>query len=257
MISNLPAFLTLSVDNTKQAWCVDGRPDLKSVKGPQMLGASLHPVALKAIYQRLNFNETLITDSFQTLRQTGFALGVHRGSHQHEGVSDCGFADRMLEIILKAQNQQAEITSRLLAVYRDNQAVFESQQITESGFSQMLSSAFTSIQQYSTEKIQIKGEALIAKACALGATVANLTGDHQEQVAFVNLKEGVTLNTNNLNRQGQQAFNLDLWMAIKQAEALGVDKSFALASSLILYQATEMVLVEDKSKPKLPIIIHQ
>lgn len=256
MTTNLPVFLPLSVNNTKQAWCVDGRPDPNSDKGSQMLGASLHPIILKAIDQNLNFDEALVGKILPALTSAGFSLGVHYGAHKHEGKSDCGFADRMPEIITKAQQQQGEITNRLLGVFRDNQAVFQSQGLTEEVFSQSLASAYQKINAYAPDKIQLTGETLIAKAQELGARVENLEGDHQEQVAFVNLKERTTLDTNELNLQEKQAFNLDLWAVLEQTRALGIDQNFALATSLILYQATEMVLVEAKGNPTLPVIIH-
>jgi hypothetical protein len=37
---------------------------------------------------------------------------------------------------------------------------------------------------------------------------------------------------------------------------LGVGAEFAMAASLILYQATEIILVENNGKRALPIVIH-
>ncbi|MBI2029985.1 hypothetical protein HYT02_06205, partial [Candidatus Gottesmanbacteria bacterium] len=88
-------------------------------------------------------------------------------------------------------------------------------------------------------------------------TIENLNGLHEEQVAFVNLRPNTTLDTNNLNREGKQAFNLDLWAAVEQSKELGVPEDFARDASLILYMATEMVLVEKNGKPALPVQIHK
>lgn len=242
MTPDLPSFLEIKTDKSKSPWCVDGRPDFSKPKGPQMLGASLHPVVLKAVAENLTFEEQLLSQSFQTLQEAGFALGVHWGSHKHGELSDCGFADRMPEIIRKAQTNNQEIINRLLKVYQNHQTVFQL--------------AYAKINAFASEKIQLKGGALIERAQNLGAQVINLEGDHQERAAFVNLKEGVTLDTNRLNQQGKQAFNLDLWMVVGQAKKLNLNPDFALGASLILYQATEMVLVEDKGKAPLPIIIH-
>jgi len=70
------------------------------------------------------------------------------------------------------------------------------------------------------------------------------------------VKAGTTLDTRSLNRQGTQGFNLDLLEAMRQAKALGIDNDFTLPASLILYLATEIVLVEDKAKVALPVEIH-
>ncbi len=255
-LTNLPSFLETAITGTEPPWCVDGRPDPQKDKGPQMLGGSLHPVVLKAIWENQPFNQLFAAENLNALKNTGFALGVHWGSHKHEGTSDCGFADYLPKIIAKAQEQQYEIIRRLLAVYQQNQAVFNQIGLSQEQFITMLNQAYQKINAFLNTQVEIKGEALISLAETLGAQVENLEGDHQEQAAFVNLKKGVTLNTNLLNEQGRQAFNLDLGSAIHQAGALGVPDDFAIAASLILYQATEMVLVEDRQKPSLPVVVH-
>ncbi len=113
------------------------------------------------------------------------------------------------------------------------------------------------MEQYPAENIKITGETLIHSVEASGGATETVAGEHAEQVAFVNLQPGTTLDTNQLNRQGQQAFNLDLWAAIEQAMALGVDSNFAIGASLILYMATEIMLVESKGKPALPVVVRK
>ncbi len=107
---------------------------------------------------------------------------------------------------------------------------------------------------YTPDHIRVTGDELITFLEDQGASVERLEGDHAERVVFVNCKQGTTLDTNAMNEHGVQAFNLDLWAVQEHAKALGVtDEQFITGASLLLYLATEIVLVEQKGKPKLPI----
>jgi len=275
----IPEFL--ETPNTGSARCVDGRPDFEiAEKGPQMLGGSLHPILLRAIYTNQSFNESFVKEGITELQTLGFKVGIHRGdlhthtekiSQHHAGKthepqttknnekskSGCGAADETDKIIAKAIEQKAEITRRLKETYEANIETFGG---FASGFAkpfeQILAETYEKIGQFGPEKIKITGEETIITAEKAGAAVENLEGNHAERVAYVNLKKNITYDTNESNKQGIQAFNLDLLEAVEQAEALGVDKEFAIAASLILYQATEMVLVEEKGKNPLPILLH-
>ncbi len=234
-------FIEKPLEGNEPARCVDGRASLESPQGPQMLGGSLLPVFIKAIATDTEFNGKNIQSGFATLQNRGFTTGVHRGGHAHDDISDCGFADKMLVILGTAVDNQAEIRRRL----------------TDAVDNHSLDEAYLRLDNYSEKNIKITGEALIQSAQQAGAAVETVQGDHSEEVAFVNLKPRVTFDTQAANQRGQQGFNLDLLEAVNQAEALGIDRDFAKALSLILYQVTEMVLVEQKSNPPLPVIIHR
>lgn len=72
---------------------------------------------------------------------------------------------------------------------------------------------------------------------------------------MVNLKEGTTLDVD--KNQDHQVFNLDLWYVLEVAKKLGIDLEKAKLLSLGLYVATEMVLVEEKGKSRLSILVYQ
>jgi len=244
-----PIFIEKITDKTKSPGCIDGRPDPESEQdGFQMLGGSLHPLVLEAIITGKDFDDTLVEDGLRRLRLAGFGIGVHRGEHSDEEKSDCGFGDRLAEIIDTAKNNRIEILRRLTEIYEANEFPTDS-----------LSSSYGLLSKYSTgEKIKIKGEKLIGLSEKDKANVENLRGSHQESVAFVNIKPNTTLDRKELNRQNKQAFNLDLRPAMDQTTALipDADPKTIRDLSLILFQATEMVLVEQKGKPAVPVILH-
>jgi len=226
--------------------CVDGRPDPKSPQGPQMLGGSLHPLVLKAIISNSNFDASAVQVGFQKLKEK-FPIGVHWGAHRHEGKSDCGFGDRLVDILQTAKDNKEEILTRLKNIYNKEGIDTDS-----------LASSYEIIYCYDLSKIKITGEELIQWSIENGAQSESLQGDHGEKIAFVNLKTGTTLDTQDINKQGNQAFNLDLWAATEQTQALTSASTEILRDlSLILYQATEMVLVEQKGKLALPVILQK
>lgn len=246
------SFVEKKFSRSSPPWCVDGRPDYESKepKGPQMLGASFNPLIVHAIYNNLDFDARLIHSDMDTLKRKGFGIGVHRGEHRHisENKSDCGAADKMSTIIETSLSNKGSIIAELSEAYDKNKVKFEDLDIDLSIFED----AFSKLNVYEINKIKINGEAAIAEAEKAGASVVNLIGSHQEEVAFVNLKRNVTLDTNKLNKDKRQAFNLDLLVAMEQSEALGVDRKFAAALSLILYSATKIVL----NKQNLPVQVH-
>jgi len=248
-VKGLPKFIEKKLNKNEAPRCVYGRPAQKSEQGPQILGGSLHPLVLEAITNNSDFDNAFVQKGLQRLSETGFTIGVHRGHHKNadEGKSDCGFSDRLPEIIDTAKNNRAEISRRLSEIYLANGIDTNS-----------LSYSYDLLLNYNTSKIKIKGELLISLSETNKANVEDLEGDHQERVAFVNLKMDTTLDTKEVNKQGNQAFNLDLWAAIQQGLVLTKANPDTLKDlSLILYQATEMVLVEQKGKPALPVLLHQ
>lgn len=240
-------FLTKNLNNTEPARCVDGRPDPKSPQGPQMLGGSLHPLVVAALFANEKFNCETILNNLQKLKQNNFIIGVHWGAHAHEDKSDCGFADRLKDILQTAKDNKEEILKRLKNIYSVNNID-----------SQTLEAAYGVVMNYNILNIEIVGKDLINSLIKNSAKFETLSGDHQEQAAFVNIKPNTTLDTQQLNSQNKQAFNLDLSMAIAQTKVLTEKNENLIRDlSLILYMATEMVLVEQKGKSPLPILINK
>lgn len=243
-------FIEKTLTGNEPPRCVDGRPAEKSPQGPQMLGGSLHPLVLKALTVSDYFDELLVKDGLEKLKAKGFSIGVHRGHHKdpENGKSDCGFSDRLVGIIQTAKKYEIEIIRRLEDVYKKNGIDTKT-----------LQTSYTFIWDYDPRKISITGEKLIKFAQENQAATEDLQEDHKEQVAFVNLKKNTTLNTQEANKQGKQAFNLDLWAAAEQSFVLAnnVKPEILGDLSLILYMATEMVLVEQKGKPRLDVILHK
>lgn len=230
--------------------CVDGRPDKDGKHGPQMLGGSLHPLVLKAITVSDFFDESMVRDGLEKLKAKGFLIGVHRGHHKdpiHEK-SDCGFGDRLVEIIQTAKENKTEIIEKLQDIYRKNRIDTKT-----------LQTSYTFIDGYDLRKICITGEKLIKFAEENQAATEDLEGDHRQQAAFVNLKKNTTLDTQEVNKQGKQAFNLDLWAAVEQSSVLASNVRVETLRdlSLILYLATKKVLVVDQGKPDIRVILNQ
>jgi len=248
-----PVFLEKQLTGNEPARCVDGRPATNSEQGPQMLGGSLLPIVLTAIYNNSEIDSETIADGLAKLQSAGFRPGVHRGSHRHEEASDCGFADRLKDIIETAKQKRELIAGRILQIHNASREQFEALNLPP--VEQLLNQAFEKIEAYSADKIKITGEALVKTAEDSGSVSETVGGDHGEQIAFVNLKPNTTLDTTVLNQQGDQAFNLDVWALQKQAKTLGVPDEFSIPASLTLYSATEIVLVEDKGKPALAVEI--
>ncbi len=158
----------------------------------------------------------------------------------------------MKAILEAAVSQKDLITKRLQEVVEANQDQLD---LDPSSFDKLLGLAYAKITSYSSEQIKPAGEPLVRLFEDASSNVETVEGDHAERVAFINLKEGTTLDTVAMNRSGKPSFNLDLPVAIDHAKRLDVPREFAIPASLILYMATEIVLVEDKGKPALPIEI--
>jgi hypothetical protein len=241
------SFPEAQTNKTISPGCIDGRPDKESKLGFQMLGGSLHPMTVEAIMMDRDLTPVLVEDGISKLRKSGIAIGVHRGHHRNAegGKSDCGFADRLPEIINSAKNNRVEILKKLNEIYETNKFPADS-----------LPSSYDLLSHYDpAERIKIKGEPLIALFEANNANIENLEGDHRESAVFVNVKPYTTLNRIESNKLGKPAFNLDLGPAIEQTEALmenGNPKTIR-DLSLILYMTTLMVL---QGKPVLDVTVH-
>lgn len=237
-------FPFVEVNSEALFFCVDGRAG--AVNGekigayPQLLGGVLMPSVLEWLMNQPNEDlSKVLSQVFQKLREQGYQLGVHTSTHAHEGKSDCGFADNLGNILKTFKNRFEEIRIIIGQVgvnYSEDIWQKISRQLEEINLSTLPT-----------------GEQLVGQGESLGAALQVLDGEHQEVAAIVNLVPKTTLDTD--NNQDHQAFNLDLWLIDEMAEKFAWEKDLTSALSLGLYVATEMVLVEGKGKPRLPILV--
>lgn len=226
------------------SFCVDGRAGTvnneKIGAYPQLLGGSLMPAVLEWLINRPNDDlAKVLPDVFQKLKEQGYPLGVHTSTHAHEGKSDCGFADNLggvLQTFIDRFGKIKEIISQVGVSYSD----------------EVWQEIRARLNQINLDHLPT-GEQLVGQGESLGAVKQVLDGEHQEVAAIVNLSSQTTLDTD--NNQDHQAFNLDLWLVEEIGQNFGWQKDFTQALSLGLYVATEMVLVEGKGKPRLPILL--
>jgi hypothetical protein len=250
---NIPEeFPVAAVKKSFPPVCVDGRRDSHHNHGAKMLGGSLHIVLLWCLWHGKPFNERSCEEVFGLLKKAGFGLGVHRGSHKNanQHLSDCGFADNLASIIEVALVDSEEIKAAVKQLFKKHAP--EELQLRNS-FSSDITEVWKKCTQYPRGSIMIWGEDAIQAAEKAGARVSEVEGEHMEETAFVNLELDKTLDAEKEYRSGHQAFDLDLWMVMEQAKTVGLPHDFALMASLILYVATEIILVERKGKHSLPI----
>jgi hypothetical protein len=225
-------------------FCVDGRAgqvDGKKIGAyPQMLGGSLMPAVLEWMINCPNDDlKNVLPKVFEGLKKAGYPLGVHTSTHAHEGKSDCGFADNLGKILTTFKNRFGEIKEII-----DQVGVNFSDEVWQQ--------IKDRLQQIDSNRLPT-GEQLVKQAEDLKAVKQVLVGEHREVAAIVNLVSQTTLDTD--NNQDHQSFNLDLWLIDEIADEFGWKKDLAQALSLGLYLATEMVLVEEKGKERLPILV--
>jgi hypothetical protein len=247
----------VSNPNSASEFCVDGRHGARqtsqgeSIQEPylQALGGSYHMATLDWLLNnngRDNFS-AYAEASFGVMQELGMNLGVHRGEHGQGEKSDCGFADNLKKIISTLGERSGEIWD-LVSTTVSNEIGRDWTKLKPQwdGLMEVVRGA-------NIDSIP-SGNSLITTAEERGADAQQLEGSHQEIAAVVNLKPKTTLDVD--NNQKTQAFNLDLWHVIDQAERIGIDKDDAMLLSLGLYVATEMILVEEKRGIRLPIIIN-
>jgi hypothetical protein len=232
-----------TLDGSEPSRCIDGRPDPESPQGPQMPGGFVFPLLLKAINENDYFDGAAIERGLDQLRKSGFVIGTHRGSHRNpeSGKSDCAFIDNLGLIIRNAKEQKEKIIEKLKNTKGIN--------------TDTLDASYEAILNYDLSKIVISGEKLVKCSEDNKANIENLEGIHQEQVAFVNTKEDTTLDTQEINKLGKQAFNLDQWAVVRQGKAIiaNIKEAALKDQALIIYQSILMVL----GKPDLPIMLHR
>jgi hypothetical protein len=247
-------FVSVADPKTTSVFCVDGRKGKRAnANGEdstepylQALGGSYHIAALEWLLNgkrgedfSLSANATL-----SKMKEEGMRISLHTGPHNQGDSSDCGFADNLQEIITTLQVRGSDIWNLISHTdpsFRELQGNWDS--------------LIESIQQANLESIP-SGRNLINKAKKqYNSDFQILEGEHGERAAVVNLKPNTTLDVD--KNQDTPAFNLDLWHVLEQAAKLGIDKNKATLLSLGLYVATEIVLVENKGKQRLPIIVNK
>jgi len=227
-------------------FCVDGRKSGKPGLYLQALGGSYHLVTLNWLLTSGKASEykDVQQETFSVLRKKGYRLGVHQGHHAEGEESDCGFADNNGKII----KTLAERADEIWGLITQAEPILIRETSTWKEVKKLVSKA-------EIEQIP-SGKDLITQAVSgYQADLQTLEGDHKEIAAVVNLRKNTTLNVD--KNQETQAFNLDLWHVIDQVKDLGLNEKKSSLLSLGLYVATEMVLVENKNKPRLPIIIRK
>ena len=163
----------------------------------------------------------------------GSDLGVHRGSHAHGEDSDCGFADKWVNI---------------LKAYSDTQ---EKDKFTRAA-GRIAKTAETELEKFP------RGEALITSLLERGDVgLQTVQHDHAEVAAGVNEQENTTLDTEGVNEQNGRFFNLDIWKVLNKAVILGANTEDFRGVTIGLYLATEKVLVEQKKGIRLPIVVNE
>lgn len=228
---------------TLSPFCVDGREstDADEPLYPQALGGSLHFAVLSYLLDDTNTYPDMkfaITQTFQTLKDQGFALGVHGDDHAPCG---CGFCNKLRTIVTRLQEKKDDIANILSAGVPNFDKVKWKNLIENVG------------NNIHGKTVKGGAETLEHAKSIDGVQFQTLTGSHQEVVAVVNTIERTTLDTK--TNQSSQAFNLDLWYVQEGARALGLPMEESTLLSLGLYVATEMVLVEDTGKSRLPIFV--
>lgn len=227
-------------------FCVDGRKGDKPGPYLQALGGSYHLVTLNWLLTSGKANEfkEVQQETLLNLKRKGYRLSVHQGHHAKGEGSDCGFADNNGKIIRTLADRADEIWGLITEV----EPTLTNESPTWKEVKQLVDKA-------EVEQIP-SGKDLITQAVdGYQADFQTLEGDHQEIAAVINLKRNTTLDVD--KNQETQAFNLDLWHVMDQVKDLGLEEKQSLLLSLGLYVATEMVLVENKGKSRLPIIVRK
>jgi len=251
----IPKFIETECNIKTPPTCVDGRNCGIDgyLKAGQMLGGSLNIIILKAINEGKQIDKEFISKTVAQMKKLEIKVGGHTDDHDHsEGVAcGCGFADNIITILQRAQQQKDEIINRIKNVYSNNPTAYDNFFGEDINVSELLSNSLNKIISYNiSENVNSTGKQIVEKV----NPQYKLKGNHGEQIAFINLKQGKTLNVVTLNNRKKQAFNLDLWMVKNQATKMRLNANIYVMQSLILYVATEIVLVEDKGQMALPLV---
>ena len=237
--------------------CVDGRPWNPTEKiphlAPQALGGSLHFAVLYCLEKDLPFVLENFKTSLYKLAEKGFALGLHIDDHNKNNPekSGCGFADT-LPLTLQNTISLKDLLQKILT----QKEILKTINMNEKEVEFTLKNLIEKIKQAFKKANPIFGNQLINSLIeekGLKITLYELTGEHGEKAALINTKENSTFDTIKAAHENSQAFNLDFPYILQGSTALGINKNFAVITSLALYIATERTLRAQK-KP-LPVVL--
>lgn len=236
-------FSPINVTNKHAVCCVDGRSFTPHGICIQMLGGTINLLILVSILSSKRLDDDLINTVCKNLQIAGFEIGAHRGFHAKGEMSDCGFADRLVDIVSLAQKEIDQISAKIQEIADTNSLELKK-----------LSLATEMIKDFDLSNIKMTGNELVMKIEEFGGSVVTMQGDHAEEACFVNMVSDTTHDKASVT---SQIFNFDVWHLASQAGSLGLDVDLAVALSFILYVATEMILVESKGKPALPVYVNK
>ncbi len=244
-IVKLTDFNFVKVDCYQKAgFCVDGRFGKVNNKDygayPQLLGGSLHFVVLSRLFNKSeNGWNSSIQKIVSALSSLGFKTGVHTSTYSNSSESGCGFADNLRSVFKVFLQNFSKIKGSI-----DKLSVFDLDLQNWSVIRSLLN-------KFSIGSIP-SGKDLIQMAVKHKALLQSLEGEHQEQAVIINTVEDTTLE---ISREALSAFNLDVWLVSKVARLFSWDVKLSVGLSLGLYSAVEIVLVEQKGKPPLPVFV--
>jgi hypothetical protein len=246
-------FIGTPTDMSMVNRCIDGRKGSGEL-GPEIIGGSAGMIVTHAIITDSVLDENFVRNDLRKLKEAGIGIGGHRDSHAHidhehpeNSTSGCGFADNLPSIISTIKEKREEVTQKITDLGKKKGLDTNS-----------LPSSYDFFSKYDLNKIQITGARFINLIEEFGGPIDILEGTHEERAAYVNFELNTTLNTPEMNRLGKPAFNLDMWAANEQGVILTNANVETLTDlNMVMYQGTEMVLVEQKGKPALPVILHK
>jgi hypothetical protein len=233
-------------------FCVDGRMGKRvdwqnhelGQPSVQSLGGSLHPVILNWILKQPESNYDQVADqTFIQLQEKGYRIGMHTDSHADGEKSGCGLADNLGKIIKRLETNSTDIWTLLI---KTDPSLANEEIVYQKIIGQL--------KKLKLETIPSGHQNVFGNKGKFSGDLHSLEGDHKEIAAVINTKPNTTLDVD--NNQDTQAFNLDLWWVLEQAQELEIDQTEAKLLSLGLYVATEMILVEDKRGIRLPIVVN-
>lgn len=240
--------------------CGDGRvpestpQEQKKELGFQMFGASTKPPLIRSIATHTPFDRESLAVDYQTLKDSGFGLGTHRGEHGHnpeENRSDCGAADNIVRIVQTMKDGEDEFRKEIKKIITSNRDSLKKARVASEYINEAIGLAFEKIRDFDINLIRITGEELVQFTIDHGASWDNLAGIHKEDRVHMNMAEDVTFDSVKANEGGNPAFNEDIPAITRQTTCLGVDEKTALGISLIHALAVRKVL-----KPDAPIYVN-
>ncbi len=246
--------------------CVDGRSRKQSNTAVyQFPGGDLIFPVVSALASGSTLDYSYILKELKKLVSRNYSICLHRGNHRsvQRNLSDCGFADNLKLVIETLLNKQRDLMKRIdddlarLILSRLNLEYNPDEYA--SAVKKLFSSAEKSLS-FSKKKIT-QGEDLIRrleKDFKGSIVVWDLIGEHKEKAVLLNLSSGTTFDTEKADLDDRQAFNFDLGRFAQMLEEFGLfieEIKLQVMCAVFLYQAIEIVLVENKGKKSLALEI--